>query len=83
MPAEAIEGHVDLAREMLAAAAEWERRGPPVPILRGDELADAVGIEPGPLLGEAVRELEAAQYSGDVVDRDAAIAHLRSWLADR
>ena len=61
----------------------WEREGPPEPILRGDELAAAVGIEPGPELGAAVRELEAAQYSGDVADRDSAIAHLRSWRADQ
>ena len=83
VPAEAIEGHVDLAREMLAAAVEWERAGPPEPLLRGDEVAEAIAIEPGPLLGAAVRELEAAQYSGDARDRDSAVAHLRSWRADQ
>ncbi len=83
VPGEAIEGHLQLARDMLAAAVEWELRGPPPPILRGDEIAEAVGIEPGPLLGSAVRELEGAQYAGEVTERDGAIARLRAWRADQ
>ncbi|MCB0876806.1 MAG: HD domain-containing protein [Solirubrobacterales bacterium] len=83
VPGEAIEGHLELAREMLAAAVAWEREGPPEPLLRGDEIAAGAGIEPGPLLGEAVTELEAAQYAGEVADRDAAIEHLRAWVAER
>jgi poly(A) polymerase len=83
VPDAAIEGHLQLALEMLAAATEWELQGPATPILRGDEIAASAGIEPGPLLGAAVRELEAAQYAGEVADRDAAIAHLRAWRADQ
>ena len=83
VPDEAIEGHLLLAREMLAAATEWEREGPATPLMRGDEIAAAAGIEPGPLLGAAVRELEGAQYAGEVGDRDQAIAHLRAWRVDR
>ena len=64
---------------MLAAAVAWERDGPPEPLLRGDEIAAEAGIEPGPRLGEAVAELEAAQYAGEVADREAAVAHLRAW----
>ena len=37
-----------LAREMLAAALDWRRDGPPEPLLRGDELAAELGIAPGP-----------------------------------
>ena len=83
VPGEAIEGHLELAREMLAAAAEWEREGPVQPLLRGDEIAAALAIQPGPELGVAVRELEAAQYSREVGDRDGAIGHLREWRASR
>ncbi len=83
VPDEAIEGHLELAREMLAAAVVWEREGPPEPLLRGDEIAAEAGIEPGPALGEAVSELEAAQYTGEVTDREGAIAHLRAWAAKR
>ena len=48
---EAIEAHLRLAREMLAAALDWRRDGPPEPLLRGDELAAELGIEPGPSWG--------------------------------
>lgn len=74
---EAIEAHLDLARQMLAAALDWHHEGPPEPLLRGDELADELGLAPGPGLGELLAELEAAQYAGEVADRQAAIEYLR------
>jgi putative nucleotidyltransferase with HDIG domain len=74
---EAIEAHLGLARQMLAAALDWRRDGPPEPLLRGGELAADLGIAPGPELGDLLAELEAAQYAGEVVDRDAAIDYLR------
>jgi poly(A) polymerase len=74
---EAIEAHLSLARQMLAAALDWHRQGPPEPLLRGDELAAELGIAPGPELGDLLTEIEAAQYAGEVVDRQAAIEHLR------
>ncbi|GIK77507.1 MAG: HD domain-containing protein [Thermoleophilia bacterium] len=81
VPGEAIAGHLELAREMLAAAIAWEDEDPD-PLLRGDEIAAEVGIEPGPRLGAAVAELAAARFAGEVGDRAAALAHLRAW-ADR
>ncbi len=77
---EMVEAHLSLAREMIAAALDWRRDGPPAPLLRGDELATALGIDPGPELGRAMAELEAAQYAGEVEDRDAAIEHARNWV---
>lgn len=74
---EAIEAHLSLARQMLAAALDWHRRGPPEPLLRGDELSAELGIAPGPELGGLLAEIEAAQYAGEVADRQAAIEHLR------
>ncbi len=68
---------------MIGAAVAWEREGPPEPLLRGDEIAAEAGIEAGPALGEAVAELAAAQYTGEVTDRAAAIEHLRAWAAGR
>lgn len=75
---EAIEAHLRLARQMLAAALDWHRDGPPPPLLRGDELATELGIAPGPELGELLAELEAAQYAGEVSSREEAIARARS-----
>lgn len=73
---EAIEAHLALAREMLAAALDWRREGPPRPLLRGDELAAALGVGEGPELGELLAELEAAQYAGEVTTREAALEFL-------
>lgn len=74
---EAIEAHLRLAREMLGAALDWHREGPPEPLLRGDELAAELGVEPGPELGELLSELEAAQYAGEVGSRAEALQRAR------
>jgi putative nucleotidyltransferase with HDIG domain len=74
---EAIEAHLGLARQMLAAALDWHRDGPPGPLLRGDELAAALGIAPGPELGDLLADLEAAQYAGEVSTRAEAIERAR------
>jgi putative nucleotidyltransferase with HDIG domain len=73
---EAIEAHLALAKRMLADALDWRREGPPQPLLRGDELADELGLAEGPELGELLAELEAAQYAGEVSSREQAIDHL-------
>jgi poly(A) polymerase len=74
---EMVSAHLKLAREMIAAGLDWRREGPPQPLLRGDEIASELGIEPGPELGSALAELEAAQYAGEVTDRIGALQHLR------
>jgi putative nucleotidyltransferase with HDIG domain len=75
---EAIEAHLQLAREMLAAALDWRREGPPEPLLRGDELAAELGIAEGPELGELLAELEAAQYAGEIGTREEALERARA-----
>jgi poly(A) polymerase len=75
---EMVEAHLELAREMLAAALDWRREGRPRPLLAGDELAAELGIEPGPELGELLAEIEAAQYAGEVSTREDAVAFARS-----
>jgi putative nucleotidyltransferase with HDIG domain len=74
---EAIEAHLALAREMLAAALDWRRQGPPEPLVRGDELAIELGIPQGPEVGELLAELEAARYAGEVSTWDGAVEHAR------
>jgi poly(A) polymerase len=74
---EAIEAHLELARQMLAAALDWHRGGPPDPLLRGDELAAELGIARGPELGDLLADLEAAQYAGEVSTREEAIERAR------
>ncbi|MET0304999.1 MAG: HDIG domain-containing metalloprotein [Solirubrobacterales bacterium] len=74
---EAIEAHLRLARQMLAAALDWRRDGPPEPLLRGDELAEELGIAQGPELGDLLAELEGAQYAGEVGTRADAVERAR------
>ncbi|HYU59146.1 MAG TPA: HD domain-containing protein [Solirubrobacterales bacterium] len=71
---EAIDAHLDLAREMIAEALAWRRTGPPASPIRGDELASELGIEHGPELGRLIAEIEAAVFAGEVATRDDAIA---------
>lgn len=73
-----VEAHLTLATEMIDAALDWQREGPPAPLLRGDELAAELGLDPGPRLGELLRELEAAQYAGEVTTREQALRLARS-----
>jgi poly(A) polymerase len=69
----AIDAHLELARELMPAALEWRRAGPPSLPLRGDELAREAGIEPGPELGRVIEELREAAYAGEIEDRDDAV----------
>ena len=73
----AIEAHLDLARELMTAALRWRAEGPPRAPLRGDELADELGIEPGPDLGRLLAELEEASYAGEVTTADQAVEYAR------
>ena len=74
----AIEAHLGLARELMAAALEWRATGPPRPPLRGDELAAELGIEPGPELGELLAQLEEAAFAGEATTREEAVELARS-----
>jgi len=74
---EMVQAHLDLAREMLGAALDWRRDGPPRSPIPGDELAAALDMEPGPELGQVIDEVEAAVYAGEVTSRDDAISFAR------
>jgi poly(A) polymerase len=69
----AIDAHLELAKELMPAALEWHRTGPPHLPLRGDELAREAGIEPGPELGRVIAELQEALYAGEIAGRDEAV----------
>jgi hypothetical protein len=62
--ADALEGHMALARELAAAALEW-RAHPPVPPVRGDDLIRELGIEPGPEVGRLLGIVEEAAFAGE------------------
>ena len=70
---EMIEGHLELVREVLPAAIAWHREGPPRPPIAGDELAAALGIAPGPRLGDLLAQIEAAVFTGEVATAADAV----------
>jgi putative nucleotidyltransferase with HDIG domain len=76
----AIAAHLELARELLAAAFAWRDAGRRPALVRGDELAAALGIEPGPQLGELLAVIDEAAYAGEVATRDEAIELARRSL---
>ena len=78
----AIAAHLELARALMAPALAWRAQGPPRPPVRGDDLAAALAMEPGPELGELLRRLEEAAYTGEAVTRDDALALARRLRED-
>jgi len=77
---EAITSHVELARRLLGEALAWRASGPPPPLVRGNDLAGALGIAPGPVLGRLLDELAEARFAGEISTRDEALALARSLL---
>jgi putative nucleotidyltransferase with HDIG domain len=68
----AIEAHLDVARTLIAAAAEPL----PPPLVRGDELI-AAGIAPGPLLGTILAQLDEDRFAGVISTREHALARAK------
>ncbi|MGZ6673744.1 MAG: CCA tRNA nucleotidyltransferase, partial [Solirubrobacteraceae bacterium] len=80
---EAIARHVELARQLLAAALDRRDAGAVAPLVRGDELAAEVGIVPGPQLGELLAAIAEARYAGEVSTREEAVSLARAVLSAR
>jgi putative nucleotidyltransferase with HDIG domain len=76
---EAIAAHVELAVEITDAALDF-RNNPQTPLLRGDQLAEALGINPGPRLGELLARIAEERYVGDIQTPEDAVALARTWL---
>jgi poly(A) polymerase len=75
----AIARHIEVARQMLSEALAWVAN-PPRPPIRGDALAEALGIRPGPLVGGLLAELQAASFSGEVAGPEEAIERARQLI---
>ncbi len=72
---------LDVARTLLEAQFEHpEASIRPPAVIRGDELAAALGLDPGPLLGRLLERIREAQASGDVTTRAQAIEIARMAL---
>jgi poly(A) polymerase len=77
---QAIDAHLGLARGMLLDVLRWHADGPAPALVRGDELAAELGIELGPHVGELLEALAEAQYAGELLTREQALAYAREQL---
>jgi putative nucleotidyltransferase with HDIG domain len=77
---EAIRKHLQLAGQLLGEALAWIA-DPPRPPLRGDELARALGMAPGPELGRILAELEEASFAHEIGSEQEALVRARELLA--
>jgi poly(A) polymerase len=75
----AIARHLELARRLLGEAFAWAA-DPPRPPLRGDELARALGISPGPEIGRLLGQLEEDAFAGELETPEQAVARARELL---
>ena len=71
---EAIAKHLDVARVVLPEALAFAAWRAQPPLIRGDELARALGVAPGPGLGALLAAIDEARYAGEVATADEAIA---------
>ena len=78
---EAIGKHLELAEQLLGEALAWAAHPPRSPV-RGDELARALGLRPGPELGRILAELEEATFAREIGSAQEALAHARQLLSD-
>jgi len=77
---ESIAAHLEMGRRMLGDALAWRAGGAPPPLLRGDELARELAIEPGPRLGELLERIAEASFAGELHTREQALGYARSLL---
>lgn len=76
-----IAAHLELARACIGPALAWPGYRAQPPLMRGDALARALGIAPGPQLGLLLAAVDAARYAGEAADQAGAIAAARATLS--
>ena len=77
----AIKRHLDLADEMFGEALRRQDLLAEGPLVRGDDLARELGIDPGPRLGRVIERLQEARFAGEIATRDEAVQLARSLVA--
>jgi poly(A) polymerase len=78
---EGFRAHVELTGYILRIRFVEERVVYPPKLANGDDLMEAFGLEPGPLLGELLEALREATAAGEVDTRDQALALAGRLLA--
>lgn len=77
-PLEAWSKRIDVARNLLESFyEEKDNRVDPPSLVRGDELIELLGIDPGPEVGRLLEAIREAQAVGEVRDKEQALAFAR------
>lgn len=79
---EGFQRHVALTSYILHLRFGEEQVVSPPQLVDGDVLMAALGLEPGPLIGDLLEAVREAQASGEVETREAALALARERLAE-
>jgi tRNA nucleotidyltransferase/poly(A) polymerase len=80
-PQQAWTTRVGIAKALLEAYSEgWVKSQALPPLVRGDEIAQALGLQPGPVLGRLMALVQEAQVIGEVKSREQALAFARRLL---
>jgi putative nucleotidyltransferase with HDIG domain len=74
---QAVESHLDLARELAREALAWRSGDRPRSPVTGDDLMAELGLAPGPEVGRLLDVLDEAAFAGEVESRHAALALAR------
>jgi poly(A) polymerase len=73
----------DGLEQRIAALAEQENLEALRPALDGRAVMEHLGIEPGPVVGEALAYLMELRIERGVIPRDEAVALLETWAKER
>jgi putative nucleotidyltransferase with HDIG domain len=74
---QALDDHVELARQLAQEALAWRARERPRCPVRGDELIAELDMKPGPEVGRLLDLIDEAAFAGEVHTRTDALALAR------
>ena len=81
--AKKLEALQDDLEERIARLAEEENLGSMRPPLRGEQVMEHLGIEPGPLVGRALAHLMELRLERGPIEEAEALALLDAWAAEQ
>jgi len=78
---EATQRHLDLTKEIAEDTLRWQEYCAQTPLVRGDQLAQELSIDEGPVLGQLLKEIDRARYLGEVQTTSEAVEIARRVAA--
>jgi putative nucleotidyltransferase with HDIG domain len=77
---EAVDAHVELARDLAQEALVWRGGGEPEAPVDGERLMRELELEPGPKVGELLELVREAAFAGEVSSAEEALELARKEL---